>query len=114
VDIGSEVVSIVCELQHSKLSVCPRALPGSVLPSGARIERAEIRGESSVGMLCSEFELGLGEDAAGIMILPENGRLGQPISAELALEDSVFDISITPNRGDCLSILGLAREVAAF
>ncbi len=115
VDIGSEVVSIVCGAANIRSSqYVPVALPGAVLPSGARIGRAEIRGELSVGMLCSEFELGLGEDAAGIMILPENGRLGQPISAELALEDSIFDISITPNRGDCLSILGLAREVAAI
>jgi phenylalanyl-tRNA synthetase beta chain len=115
VDVRSEVLPIVCGASNIQVSHhVPVALPGSVLPNGTRIERAEIRGESSAGMMCSEFELGLGEDASGIMVLPEESRPGEPISSALGLEDQILDISITPNRGDCLSILGIAREVSAI
>jgi len=115
VDVGGEVVPIVCGATNIGVSDrVPVALPGSVLPPGVRIERSEIRGEISAGMMCSEFELGLGEDASGIIILPQHSRPGEPISSALGLEDQILDISITPNRGDCLSILGVAREISAI
>jgi phenylalanyl-tRNA synthetase beta chain len=90
------------------------ALPGSRLPDGRAVEVAEIRGVASAGMLCSEAELGLGSDAAGLLILPGDSALGERVSTILGLEDTVLDIAVTPNRGDCLSILGMAREIAAL
>jgi phenylalanyl-tRNA synthetase beta chain len=115
VDVKTEVVPIVCGAANIRASDrVPIALPGCVLPNNVGIEKAEIRGEASYGMMCSESELGLGADASGIMILPESARLGEPISSELGLEDWSLDISITPNRGDCLSVLGIAREMAVI
>jgi len=115
VDIGSDVVSIVCGATNIQMSDhVPVALPGSILPNGTRIEKAEIRGECSAGMMCSEWELGLGEEAGGIMLLPRTTRPGEPVRSALGLEDQVLDISVTPNRGDCLSVLGIAREISAL
>jgi len=115
VDVKSEVLPIVCGASNIRVSHhVPVALPGSLLPNGSRVEKAEIRGEVSAGMMCSEFELGLGEEASGIMILPKDCPPGEPISPALGLEDQILDISITPNRGDCLSILGVAREISAI
>ena len=115
VDVKTQVVPIVCGAANIGVSDrVPVALPGFVLPNNTRIEKAEIRGELSFGMMCSESELGLGEDVSGIMILPESSRPGEAIASELQLEDWILDISITPNRGDCLSILGIAREVTAI
>ena len=90
----------------------PVALPGAVLPGGRRIERTEKMGAVSNGMLCSGDELGLTTDAEGILILPADAPLGRAI-AEL-YGDTVLDVDVKPNRGDALSILGLAREVAAL
>jgi phenylalanyl-tRNA synthetase beta chain len=90
------------------------APPGTTLPGGRRIERAEIRGVASAGMLCSEAELGLGPGADGILILGADARLGERLAVHLGIEDTVLDIDVTPNRGDCLSILGIAREIAAL
>ncbi|CAN5779393.1 phenylalanine--tRNA ligase subunit beta [soil metagenome] len=89
----------------------PVALPGAVLPGDRRIEVTRIAGSESQGMLCSGDELGLTSDADGILILPPDARIGLPL-AELA-GDVVLDVDVKPNRGDALSILGLAREVAA-
>ena len=69
---------------------------------------------SSAGMLCSEAELGVGADASGILILPNDAAIGERVAVVLGLEDTVLEIGITPNRGDCLSILGIAREIAAL
>lgn len=90
------------------------APPGTLLPGNRRIESAEIRGVSSHGMLCGEAELGLSADMSGILTLPPDAPLGARLSAYLQIEDTVLDISVTPNRGDCLSILGIAREIAAL
>ena len=91
------------------------AVPGTVLPDGKRIEQASIRGQTSHGMLCSARELGLSEeDGGGIMILPPDAPVGTPLVAYLGAEDTIFELSVTPNRGDCLSVLGVAREVAAL
>ena len=89
----------------------PVALPGAVLPGDRRIERTEKMGVVSNGMLCSGDELGLTADADGILILPPDTPLGRPL-AEL-FGDVILDVDVKPNRGDALSIVGLAREVAA-
>ena len=89
----------------------PVALPGAVLPGNRRIERAEKMGVVSNGMLCSGEELRLTADGDGILILPADTPLGVPL-VEL-YGDDVLDVDVKPNRGDALSILGLAREVAA-
>ena len=105
-------LSIVCGAQNIALGQrVPVALPGAVLPGERRIEVSRIAGVESQGMLCSGDELGLTGDADGILILPPGSPLGLPM-ADLA-GDVVLDIDVKPNRGDALSILGLAREVAA-
>jgi phenylalanyl-tRNA synthetase beta chain len=87
--------------------------PGS-LADAPPLEAAVIRGVRSEGMLCSERELGFSEDHTGIVVLPDDAPLGVELASYLRSDDTVLDIAITPNRGDCLSILGLAREVAAL
>ena len=117
VDIGPAggVKTIVCGAQNYKVGDrVPVALPGAVLPGGLEIKASRIRGQLSDGMLCSGLEIGVGEDAGGLLILPGSPRLGAPINEVLSAGDTVFDIEITPNRPDCLSHLGLARELAAW
>ena len=92
----------------------PLALIGARLPNGMEIKKSKIRGVPSEGMLCSEIELGLGEDASGIMILSKDFSLGANLGEALGLMDTVIDISITPNRPDCLCVIGVAREIAAL
>lgn len=107
--------TIVCGAQNYTVGDrVPVALPGAVLPGDFVIKQSKIRGESSDGMMCSAKELGLSEDAAGLLILTERPALGMPINAVLPPGDTVFDIEITPNRPDCLSHLGIARELAAW
>ncbi|MFP3869279.1 MAG: phenylalanine--tRNA ligase subunit beta [Syntrophobacteria bacterium] len=89
------------------------ALEGARLANGSEIRPVEIGGVLSEGMLCSESELGLGEEASTIMILPAHLGTGTPLAEALELEDVILDIGVTPNRPDCLSVAGLAREVAA-
>lgn len=89
------------------------AKPGAVLPGNFKIEEATIRGVKSSGMLCSERELGLSEEHEGIIVLGEDVSPGEDANAVLGLGDTVFEIGITPNRGDCLSIYGVARDFAA-
>jgi len=114
VDTGKEILSIVCGAKNIKEGdICPLALPGALLPGGVRIEKKKIRGEISYGMLCSEKELGLGEDEKGIMILPEDTKVGMDLR-EVFKEDILMEVSVTPNRGDCLSHLGIARELSAI
>jgi len=88
--------------------------PGPKFPEGLKIKKAKIRGEESLGMLCAENELGLGEESDGILILSESANMGNKIVDELGLNDVVFEVGITPNRPDCLSVVGVAREVAAL
>jgi phenylalanyl-tRNA synthetase beta chain len=90
------------------------ALPGAQLPSGMAIQETQIRGQFSQGMLCSQKELGVGEDASGIWVLPEDTPLGVSVREALGIDDQIIDIAVTPNRSDCLSMLGIAREVAAI
>ncbi len=114
-DLGNKgTFSVVCgdTVCHAGQMV-PVALAGSELASGYVVERNKIRGQSSEGMICSERELGLGEDGSGIMLLDSSLSPGINLLDGLNLRDRIFDIDLTPNRGDCLSILGIAREVAS-
>jgi len=115
VDLGSRTTTVVCGAPNVKPGMLtPCALPGTVLPDGRTIEAGVIRGETSDGMLCSALELALGDDAAGIMELAADLESGTSLNRALNLSDPVFEIDLTPNRPDCLSIIGVAREVAAF
>jgi phenylalanyl-tRNA synthetase beta chain len=90
------------------------AMPGAKLPDGTKIRSAKIRGERSDGMICSERELGLGDDASGIMVLDGDFALGAPITDVLGQPDEIFELEITPNRPDLLSHIGVAREISAI
>jgi len=114
VDAGAGPVQVVCGATNWKVGdVVALATPGSVLPGGQRIEHARLRGVESHGMLCSATELGLAEDASGLLILPPEAAPGQPLARVIGLEDTVIEVNVTPNRPDALSHLGIAREVAA-
>ena len=91
----------------------PLAMIGAKLPGGIKIRKSKLRGVESEGMLCSGKELGLSEDSDGIMDLPQDAPVGENFRQYANLDDTIFDLDLTPNRGDCLSILGVAREVAA-
>ncbi|MDP6620454.1 MAG: phenylalanine--tRNA ligase subunit beta, partial [Nitrospinota bacterium] len=88
--------------------------PGSPLPDGRTIEAVRIRGEDSEGMICSAAELGFGDATDGIWVLDADCEVGAPLSEAAGLSDTVFEVEVTPNRGDCLSVLGIAREVACY
>jgi phenylalanyl-tRNA synthetase beta chain len=112
---GTDVLPVVCGATNIQVGdVVPLALVGAVIPGGDTIKSSRIRGELSEGMLCSEEELGIGPDRSGIMILPSGFTLGQDLTDALDLRDVVLDIAITPNRSDCLSVIGVAREIAAL
>lgn len=90
------------------------ALVGASLPSGIKIRKSKFRGVLSKGMLCSERELNLGDDQSGLLILKSRPEIGMPISEVFPGGDTIFDIEVTPNRPDCLSCFGIARELAAY
>ncbi|MCK4608992.1 MAG: phenylalanine--tRNA ligase subunit beta, partial [Gammaproteobacteria bacterium] len=90
------------------------AIIGSVLPNNFKIKKAKLRGVESYGMICSSSELGLSNESAGIMELPNNAPIGIELSEYLELDDNIITIELTPNRSDCLSINGLARELATI
>jgi phenylalanyl-tRNA synthetase beta chain len=114
VDNGKELLSIVCGAQNFNAGdTVALAQIGAVLPGDFRIKRSKIRGAESFGMLCSEKELGLADESEGIMVLPAELPLGTPVFEALGLKDVVFEIGLTPNRADCLSVIGIAREIAA-
>jgi len=115
VDRGSGTFTIVCGATNIKPGdKAPLALDGAQLPNGVTIKPVKIRGIVSQGMLCSESELALGNDTSGIMILPPYMKVGEPIKSALELEDYILELNLTPNRPDCLSIIGIAREIAAL
>lgn len=117
VDVGPAggVKTIVCGAPNCDAGRrVPVALPGAVLPGNFVIKASKIRGHASDGMMCAADELGLGTDHAGLLILTGQPALGTPINAVLPPGDVVFDVEITPNRPDCLSHLGIARELAAW
>jgi phenylalanyl-tRNA synthetase beta chain len=110
---GPEPLTIVCGAPNTKAGMLsPCATIGAVLGPDMTVKKAKIRGVESSGMLCSERELGLSEDHSGIMSLPAHYKIGEELSVYYP-EDAVIEIEITPSRGDCLSVIGVAREVAA-
>lgn len=114
VDVGSgELIQIVCGAPNVSVGIkVPCALVGARLPGDFKIKKAKLRGVESLGMLCSGEELGLVQDYDGLRILPSDAPLGLDIRQYLALDDVMIDVDLTPNRADCLSVEGLAREVA--
>jgi phenylalanyl-tRNA synthetase beta chain len=108
-------LTIVCGAANARAGLCaPLALPGAELPGGLKIGRSAVRGVESAGMLCSARELGLSEDAEGLLELPADAPVGRDLRAYLQLDDAVLTLELTPNRGDCLSVMGLARELAVL
>ena len=113
VDIG-EVLDIVCGAPNVAVGQkVPVAPVGAKLPGGLTIKKAKLRGLPSYGMICSERELGLSDAHTGIMVLPAECAVGARLAAALNLDEEVLEINVTPNRADCLSVIGLAYEVAA-
>ncbi len=115
-DVGQgEPLQIVCGATNMKPGdKVPTALVGATLPGGFEIGRRKMRGVESFGMMCSARELGMGEDHMGLLILPEDAPIGQDIRTYLGLDDAILEIEVTPNRGDWASMIGVARELAAW
>ncbi len=112
---GKDTVSVVCGAPNVAAGqIVPFATIGAVLPGSFKIKKAKLRGVESNGMICSERELGLSDEHKGIMVLPEATPLGVTIADALGLDDSVLELEIYPNRPDNLSVVGIAREVAAI
>ena len=112
---GEALLNIVCGAPNARPDLrVPLARVGARLPGGLHIKSSRIRGAASDGMLCSARELGLGEGQAGLLELPADAPVGQPLADYLRLDDRVIEVELTPNRGDCLSLSGLARELAAI
>src|SRR5690606_18137020 len=116
VDDGSgEPLQIVCGAPNAAAGLkVPLARLGAVLPGGMKIGKAKMRGVESFGMLCSARELGLSQDHVGLLELDPGATVGQSLRETLDLDDTLFTLKLTPNRADCLSILGVAREVSAL
>ena len=114
VDVGGpETISVVCGApnvaQGQKVAV---ALPGTKLPDGTVLKKSKIRGEASEGMICSARELGLSDEHAGILVLDPSAKIGAALPEVLSAGDTILDVELTPNRGDWVSMLGMAREIA--
>ncbi len=116
VSIGAgPALQIVCGASNARAGLrTALARVGAVLPGDLRIKTAQLRGVDSAGMLCSAKELGLADTSDGIVELPATMALGADLRAVMALDDEILEIAVTPNRGDAMSVLGLAREVAAL
>ena len=114
VNTGTDVITVVCGAPNVAVGMrVALATVGAKLP-GMEIRQAKVRGVESSGMLCSAKELGIADDASGLLALPADVQLGRDIRAALELDDTLITIKPTPNRGDCLSMRGIAREVAAM
>ncbi len=112
---GKDQVQVVCGAPNVREGLkVPFAVVGAVLPGDFKIKKAKLRGQPSEGMLCSESELGLSENHDGLMELPEDAPTGQALDDYLKLNDVTIDVDLTPNRSDCLSIKGIAREVGVL
>ncbi|NWN92320.1 phenylalanine--tRNA ligase subunit beta [Marinobacter adhaerens] len=115
VNDGSQTVQVVCGAPNVRAGMkVPFAVVGAVLPGDFKIRKAKLRGQPSEGMLCSESELGLSESHDGLMELPADAPVGTGMSKYLQLDDIAIDVDLTPNRSDCLSVKGIAREVAVL
>src|SRR5580658_10414495 len=115
VDTGEAIVSVVCGAPNARTGMkAVFAAPGSVIPStGAVLKTGEIRGVQSAGMLLSAREMGLGDDHSGIMDLPADAPVGMSYPKWAHLDDPLIEVSVTPNRGDCFAVRGIARDLAA-
>ncbi len=115
VDTGEETVQVVCGAPNAREGlVTAMARAGVRLPDGMKIKKSKVRGEQSLGMLCSSRELGLSDDQGGIMELDAALPVGITLTEALELKDTMIEVDLTPNRPDCASVLGIAREVAGF
>jgi phenylalanyl-tRNA synthetase beta chain len=115
VDTGTDTLSVVCGAPNAERGMlAPLALPGTVFPEGWALAKSVIRGQASEGMLCSEAELGLGSDKEGIMALDPSFKIGVKLADALGITDTVLEFDLTPNRPDCLSVIGIGREIAAI
>lgn len=121
VDVGTHVLEIVCGAPNvQKGQKVPVATVGTTLPNGQTIQRIVVRGVASAGMICSEVELGLGTDASGILVLSDEVapagtiEIGAPLAEALGLDDTVIELELTSNRPDCMSMVGVAREIGAI
>jgi phenylalanyl-tRNA synthetase beta chain len=115
VNSGAESLQIVCGAPNARAGLkVPLATVGAALPDDLRIKKAKLRGVESFGMLCSARELGLSEDAAGLLELPADAPVGANVRDYLGLDDFIIEADLTPNRSDCLSMRGIAREVGAL
>ncbi|HEY5548616.1 MAG TPA: phenylalanine--tRNA ligase subunit beta [Coriobacteriia bacterium] len=115
VDVGAPApLTIVCGAQNFEAGdIVPVAIVGATLPNGMTIKKAKLRGVVSEGMNCSGTELGIGSDGSGLLILPPDAPVGVPFAQYRGLSDTVLELEVTPNRPDCLSMAGVAREVGA-
>ena len=112
---NGDAIEVVCGAPNVRAGLKTAfAAPGVTLPNGMTLKQTRIRGVISNGMLCSAAEIGLGTEADGIMELPNDAPVGDSLADYLALPDAIIDVDITPNRGDCFSVLGIARDVAAL
>jgi len=112
---ADETMRVVCGAPNVEIGIhYPFAPVGTTLPGGFTLKRAKIRGEVSMGMLCAKDELGLGEDHSGLWVLSADAAPGTPLAELMPPPEYVFELEITPNRPDCLSMIGIAREVAAI
>ncbi len=113
---GSESsLQVVCGAPNVKVGLkVPIAMPGAVLPNGMKIKESKLRGELSQGMLCSGEEIGIEDRSEGLLELPADSVLGESLSSLYGLDDTIIEVDLTPNRADCLSMVGIAREVAAL
>ncbi|RAN80024.1 phenylalanine--tRNA ligase subunit beta [Bacillus sp. SRB_336] len=108
-------LQIVCGAPNARVGIrVPLAMIGAKLPGGISIKAAKLRGVESFGMLCSAKELGIDADASGLLELPAGAPIGQPLASYLGLPDASFELKLTPNRPDCLGLVGLAHDVAAL
>jgi phenylalanyl-tRNA synthetase beta chain len=111
----SETSKVVCGAPNVVQGMkSPLATPGVTLPNGMKLRKSKIRGVTSNGMLCSAVELGLGDESDGIIALPQDAPVGLALTEYLQLPDAIIDLDLTPNRGDCFSVLGIARDVSAL
>ena len=115
VDVGeAETVQIICGAKNVRIGLkVMAALVGAKLPGDFKIKKAKLRGVESFGMICSESELGISDSSEGIAELDVEASIGQDVREYLDLDDHIIELDITPNRGDCFSVLGVAREVSA-
>jgi len=115
VDTGTEIVQVVCGAPNVRAGMLTAiAKPGDKLPDGTKIKKAKVRGVASAGMLCSARELGLSHEHEGILDLNDQLATGMSIPEALGLRDTVIEVDLTPNRSDCASVRGIAREVGSF